>query len=119
MDKARLELFRGTLDVLILKSLVWGPLHGYSITGFIRRLSEDVLLVEEGTLYPALWRLENKKLVESEWGLSENNRKAKYYRLTPSGRRRMQQESRNWETYAIAVGKVLSATQLNSPQEST
>ena len=117
MDKPRLDLFRGTLDVLILKSLIWGPLHGYSITDFIRRLSEDVLLVEEGTLYPALWRLESKKLVEAEWGLSENNRKAKYYRLTPAGRRQLQQESSNWEAYANAVAKVLGATRRNPPEE--
>jgi PadR family transcriptional regulator, regulatory protein PadR len=114
VDKTNLELFRGTLDVLILKSLMWGPLHGYSISDFIRRLSDDVLLVEEGTLYPALWRLENKEFVEAEWGLSENNRKAKFYRLTAAGRRRLQHESRNWEAYVIAVGKVLGATRLGS-----
>ena len=117
MDKNRLDLFRGTLDVLILKSLIWGPLHGYSITDFIRRQSNDVLLVEEGTLYPALWRLENKEFVEAEWGLSENNRKAKFYRLTPAGRRRLQLESRNWDAYAAAVAKVLGATHLNPPRE--
>jgi PadR family transcriptional regulator, regulatory protein PadR len=117
MDKNRLDLFRGTLDVLILKSMIWGPLHGYAITDFIRRLSDDVLLVEEGTLYPALWRLESKKLVEAEWGLSENNRKAKYYRLTHAGRRKLQQESSNWEAYANAVAKVLGATRRNSPEE--
>src|ERR1700753_1432459 len=110
MEKNRLELFRGTLDVLILKSLVWGSLHGYAITSLIRRQSDDALLVEEGTLYPALWRLENKGLLESEWGLSENNRKAKYYRLTPSGRRHLNQETRTWEAYAVAVAKVLGAT---------
>jgi PadR family transcriptional regulator PadR len=117
LDKNRLDLFRGTLDVLILKSLIWGPLHGYSITDFIRRQSNDVLLVEEGTLYPALWRLENKEFVEAEWGLSENNRKAKFYRLTPAGRRRLQLESRNWDAYAAAVAKVLGATHLNPPRE--
>jgi transcriptional regulator len=117
MEKTRLDLFRGTLDVLILKSLIWGPLHGYSITDFIRRQSEDVLLVEEGTLYPALWRLEGKGLVEAEWGLSENNRKAKFYHLTRAGKRRLQQESSNWEAYASAVAKVLNATRLTSPEE--
>lgn len=111
MDRTKLELFRGTLDVLILKSLVWGPLHGYAITNFIRRHSEDALLVEEGTLYPALWRLENKKLLEAEWGLSENNRKAKFYRLTSEGRRHLRQECKTWEAYASAVAKVLGATQ--------
>ena len=87
-DNAKLEFLRGTLDVLILKSLLWGPLHGYAITNFIRQQSDDALMLEEGTLYPALWRLENKRLVEAEWGLSENKRKAKYYRLTTEGRER-------------------------------
>ena len=77
MDKTQLDLIRGTLDVLILKALVWGPLHGYAVTSLIRRQTDEALLVEEGTLYPALWRLETKGLVDAEWGLSENNRKAK------------------------------------------
>ena len=110
MDKAQLELVRGTLDVLILKALVWGRLHGYAITDLILRQSDDALLVEEGTLYPALWRLENKGWVESEWGLSENNLKAKFYRLTSEGRRHLRQETKTWEAYAAAVGKVLGAT---------
>jgi PadR family transcriptional regulator PadR len=118
MDKGKLDLVRGTLDVLILKSLLWGPLHGYAITSFIRRQSDDALLVEEGTLYPALWRLESKRLLEAEWGLSENNRKAKFYRLTNEGRRQLRQETRTWEAYAIAVAKVLSATQPSLPEES-
>jgi PadR family transcriptional regulator, regulatory protein PadR len=111
MDTAKLEFFRGTLDVLILKSLVWGPLHGYAITNLIRRQSDHALLLEEGTLYPALWRLENKGLLEGERGLSENNRKAKFYRLTPEGRRQLRHEVKTWEAYAAAVAKVLSATQ--------
>lgn len=118
MDKAQLELVRGTLDVLILKSLVWGPLHGYAITSLIRRQTDDALLVEEGTLYPALWRLENKGLVEAEWGLSENNRKAKFYRLTSEGRRHLRQETKTWEAYAAAVGKLLNATQPPVAEES-
>jgi len=111
MNKSRLELIRGTLDVLILKSLIWGPLHGYAITSLIRRQSDDALLVEEGTLYPALWRLENKSLVETEWGLSDNNRRAKYYRLTSDGRRHLRAETRIWEAYAEAVAKILGATE--------
>src|ERR1700692_1083660 len=87
MDTAKLELLRGTLDVLILKALVWGPLHGYAVTNFIRRQSDDALLVEEGTLYPALWRLESKGFLEAEWGLSDNNRKARYSSLPNAGRR--------------------------------
>lgn len=111
MDRTQLDLIRGTLDVLILKALVWGPLHGYAVTSLIRRQTDEALLVEEGTLYPALWRLESKGLVEAEWGLSENNRKAKFYRLTPDGRRRLRQETKVWEAYAVAVGKMLGATQ--------
>jgi PadR family transcriptional regulator, regulatory protein PadR len=110
MEKTRLELFRGTLDILILKSLIWGPLHGYAITSLIGRQSDEALLVEEGTLYPALWRLESRGLVESEWGLSDNNRKAKYYSLTNAGRRHLRAETKTWEAYAQAVAKVLSAT---------
>jgi transcriptional regulator len=111
MDTTKLEFLRGTLDVLILKALMWGPLHGYAVTELIRKQSEDALLLEEGTLYPALWRLESKGLLEAEWGLSENNRKAKYYRLTGQGRRQLRQEVKTWEAYAAAVAKVLGATQ--------
>lgn len=110
-ETSRLELYRGTLDVLILKALLWGPLHGYAITSFIRRHSDDALLVEEGTLYPALWRLESKALLEAEWGLSENNRKAKFYRLTSEGQKYLHRETRAWEAYVTAVAKVLAVTQ--------
>jgi PadR family transcriptional regulator PadR len=117
MDTNKLEFLRGTLDVLILKALVWGPLHGYAITSFIRRQSDDALLIEEGTLYPALWRLESKDLLAAEWGLSENNRKAKFYRLTADGRRQLRQEVKIWQAYAAAVAKVLATTQLPEPEE--
>ena len=110
MPTSRLEFVRGTLDVLILKALMWGPLHGYAITNLIRTHSDDALLLEEGTLYPALWRLESKDLLASEWGLSENNRRAKFYRLTADGKRQLRQEVKAWEAYATAVAKVLSAT---------
>lgn len=117
MDSSKLEFVRGTLDVLILKALLWGPLHGYAITSFIRRQSDDALLLEEGTLYPALWRLESRGLLAAEWGLSENNRKAKFYRLTSEGRRHLRQEVKIWQAYAAAVAKVLAATQLAEPEE--
>ena len=117
MDTTKLEFLRGTLDVLILKALVWGPLHGYAITSFIRRQSDDALLVEEGTLYPALWRLESKGWLEADWGLSENNRKAKFYRLTSEGRRQLRHEVKMWEAYAAAVAKVLAATRLPEPEK--
>nr|WP_222705588.1 PadR family transcriptional regulator [Terriglobus albidus] len=105
----KLEFLRGTLDVLILKALVWGPLHGYAITSLIRGHSDHALLLEEGTLYPALWRLQSKGLLAADWGLSENNRKAKFYRLTSEGRRQLHHEIKTWEAYATAVAKVLSA----------
>lgn len=117
MDRAKLEFFRVTLDVLILKALVWGPLHGYAITNLLRRQSDDALLLEEGTLYPALWRLENRGLLDAEWGLSENNRKAKFYQLTAEGRRQLRHEVRTWEAYATAVAKVLGARRPPVPNE--
>src|SRR5712672_3511857 len=118
MDKTQLELVRGTLDVLILKALAWGRLHGYAITNLILRQSDEALLVEEGTLYPALWRLESKGFIEAEWGLSDNNRKAKYYKLTGEGRRYLRAETKTWEAYAEAVAKILSATQPPTPETS-
>ena len=110
MDKTQLELVRGTLDVLILKALVWGPLHGYAITNLIRRQTDEALLVEEGTLIPGVVASGKQGLLQAEWGLSENNRKAKFYRLTSEGRRHLRQETKTWEAYAAAVGKLLSAT---------
>ncbi|MBI4891544.1 MAG: PadR family transcriptional regulator [Acidobacteria bacterium] len=118
MDKSQLELIRGTLDVLILKSLIWGRLHGYAIADLIRRQTDGTLLVEEGTLYPALWRLESKGWLEAEWGLSGNNRKAKYYILTPEGRRQLRLATRTWQAYADAVAKLLSATRPPAIEES-
>ena len=109
MDKSSLDVIRGTLDVLILKTISWGPLHGYAISQLLLQQTEDALLVEEGALYPALYRMESKGWIEAEWGVSDNNRRAKYYRLTPDGRRRLRAETETWERYAEAVGKVLWA----------
>ncbi|HWA95133.1 MAG TPA: PadR family transcriptional regulator [Terracidiphilus sp.] len=117
MKSTRLEFLRGTLDVLILKSLIWGPLHGYAITNVLRRHSDEALLLEEGTLYPALWRLESKGFLESEWGLSENKRKAKFYKLTRKGKQQLEQEASAWEAYAAAVTKVLAAVSPPVPAE--
>jgi PadR family transcriptional regulator PadR len=105
-----LDLVRGTLDLLILKSLMWGRLHGYAIAHAIRQRTEDVLLVEEGALYPALHRLEARGLIESEWGISENNRRAKYYALTAAGKERLHADAETWSRYADAVNKILTAT---------
>ena len=102
-----LDLLQGTLDLLVLKTLSWGPAHGYSVVTWIRERSDDAFLVEEGALYPALHRLERRGWVESEWGVSENNRKAKFYRLTPRGRTQLRSEVSLWERYVSAVGKVL------------
>ena len=104
---ASLDLLQGTLDVLVLKALSWQPLHGYAVADWIRNRSEDTLLVEEGALYPALHRLERRGWVEAEWGLSENNRKAKYYKLTSKGRAELRSEVSLWERYVSAVGKIL------------
>jgi transcriptional regulator len=103
-----LELLQGTLDVLILKTLSWGPRHGYAVARWLHDTSDDVLRVEEGALYPALHRLEHRGWIESEWGLSENNRRAKYYQLTPQGRQQLRVKSSSWARYAGAVTKVLA-----------
>jgi PadR family transcriptional regulator, regulatory protein PadR len=103
-----LDLLQGTLDVLILKTLSWGPRHGYAVARWLHQISDDVLRVDEGALYPALHRLERKGWIESEWGLSENNRRAKYYQLTAQGRQQLQAKATSWARYAGAVSKVLA-----------
>ena len=103
-----LELLQGTLDVLILKTLSWGPRHGYAIARWIRDTTDDVLRIEEGALYPALHRMEKRGWIEAEWGLSENNRRAKYYQLTAQGRRQLGAEATSWSRYSEAVAKVLA-----------
>lgn len=104
---ASLDLLRGTLDVLILKTLTWGPMHGYGVAEWIRERTDEAILVEEGALYPALHRLEKRGLIAAEWGLSENNRKAKFYQLTAEGRKTLQREVATWERYTRVVGQVL------------
>ena len=104
-----LALLQGTLDVLVLKSLVFGARHGYAVASWIRDTSGETLSVEDRALYVALHRLEDRGWVESEWGLSENNRKAKYYQLTTRGRAQLRAETTRWTTYAEAVFKVLGA----------
>ncbi len=102
-----LDLLRGTLDLLILKALTWGPRHGYAVTSWIRDTTGGALEVEDGALYQALHRLERRGWLAAEWGLSENNRKAKYYALTAAGRRQLRSQVSTWERYARAVGRVL------------
>ena len=103
------ELLQGTLDMLVLKAVSRKPLHGYSIAEYIQQTSGEALRVEEGALYPALHRLELRGLLASEWGLSENNRRAKYYRLTASGRKQLGEETAHWGRLATAIGRVLDA----------
>lgn len=104
-----LDILRGTLDLLILKALSWEPRHGYGVARWIELSTGDVLQVGEGTLYPALHRLEERGWIRSEWGLSENNRRAKYYQLSPHGRRQLEAETRSWRRYAEAVFAALEA----------
>ena len=104
-----LDLLKGTLDVLVLKTLSWGPRHGYAVSRWIRETTRDRLHVEEGALYTALHRMEKRGWVESEWGLSENNRKAKYYQLTAAGRKQLRAQTESWTSYAEAVFAVLRA----------
>jgi transcriptional regulator len=101
------ELLPGTLDMLILKTLIRGPMHGYAVAEFIQQTSEDVLKVEEGALYPALHRLELRGLLAPEWGISENNRRAKYYRLTAAGRRHLAEESARWSRMSTAIARIM------------
>ena len=107
MPRTSLDLMHGTVAVLILKTLSWGPMHGYDVSRMIRQRSEGALGLEDAALYQALHRLESKRWIESEWGVSENNRKAKFYRLTDEGRKQLQLEVSTWQRYATAVSKVL------------
>ncbi|MDT5296342.1 MAG: PadR family transcriptional regulator, regulatory protein PadR [Acidobacteriota bacterium] len=107
MVRQKTDLLQGTLDMLILKALAAGPVHGYGVGQRIMQLAEDMLRVEEGSLYPALYRLEERGWIKSEWGKSENNRRARFYTLTAVGRRRLGVEEENWRLLVVAVGKVM------------
>ena len=100
-------LLQGTLDMLILKALSLGPLHGYGVIQRIRQMSDGLLEVEQGSLYPALYRIEQRGLVDSEWGTSETGRRAKFYRLSRAGRRQLQVEESNWDLLSLAISKVM------------
>jgi PadR family transcriptional regulator PadR len=113
MAHAEIDLLRSSLDLLILKALSWGPQHGYAVAEWIEHATDDALSVEEGTLYPALHRLERKAWLKSEWGISENNRRAKFYGLTAAGRAQFRAEAPGWHRCAEAIAAALRAT---SPQ---
>ena len=110
MADTPVALLQGSLDVLVLKTLSWRPMHGFGIARWIQQLTDDALQLEEGTLYPALYRMENRGWVKAGWATTENNRRAKFYRLTAAGRRKLAQESESWRRFATAMSKVLEAT---------
>jgi len=107
-------LLQGTLELLVLKTLSWGPMHGYGIATWIEGATGDVLRVEEGSLYPALYRMAKKGWIEAEWGVSENNRRAKYYHLTAEGRRQYREQTTGWQRFAAAVNQAVATTQAPS-----
>ena len=110
MSNPQADLLQGTLDLLILKSLQADPMHGFGIVARIRQLSRDMLTVEQGSLYPALYRLEEQGWIKAEWGVSENNRKAKFYTLTASGRKQLAVETDSWKKLSVAINFVLGST---------
>jgi len=103
-------LLQGTVELLVLKTLSWGPMHGYGIASWIETVTSDALRVEEGSLYPALYRMAQKGWIAAEWGLSENNRRAKYYRLTGEGRRQLKKQTTGWQRLAAAVNHAITST---------
>ncbi len=110
MPNERTDLMQGTLELLILNTLARDSMHGYGIVQRIHEAAEDLLKVEDGSLYPALYRMEERGLIKSEWGLSENNRRAKFYKLTRTGRKKLETERANWDRISTAITKILQAT---------
>lgn len=106
-DDARSDLLQGTLDLMVLRTLALAPMHGYGIAQRIQQVSRDVLRVNQGSLYPALLRLEQRGWIASEWGTSENNRRARFYSLTRAGRRQLAAETERWERFSAAIGRLL------------
>lgn len=104
------DLIQGTLDMLILKTLALGPMHGWGVSQRIQQVTEDVLVINQGSLYPALYRLEQQGLIKSEWGSSDNNRQAKFYALTRTGKKQLTEETENWERLSAAVDRILQVT---------
>lgn len=105
---SKMELLQGTLDMLVLRVLSGGPMHGWGVAQRIQVLSKDVLQVEEGSIYPALYRMENKGWIKAEWGQSDNNRRAKYYEMTREGRKQLASESRDWTRICEAIGAIMN-----------
>ena len=110
MPAASVDLLQGTLEFLILRTLSWGPLHGFAIARWIRTITDDALEIEEGALYPALHRMERRGWIAAEWGVTENNRRAKYYDITRLGRQQLRVEETSWTRYVTAVSKIMAAS---------
>ena len=111
MTKSKTDLLKGTLDLLILKTLASGSMHGYGIARAIEQQTEDVLQIEEGSLYPALFRIAQRGLIRSRWGVTDTKRRAKFYELTKKGQEQLDAEASNWKRFAVAVGRVLEGQQ--------
>ena len=107
MGREQVDLVRGTLDMLVLKALIWGPMHGYDVMRWLHDTSEGELDIEEGALYPALHRMEERDWIKADWGLSENNRRAKFYVLTERGRRQLATQSKGWARYVNIVARIM------------
>ena len=109
LDRTNIDLLQGTLGVLILKSLTWGPMHGYGIARWIEQITDDELLIEEGSLYPALHRLQTRGMVTSEWAISDTNRRVKTYTITEQGRQQLRAELSRWQRFSSAISRALDA----------
>jgi transcriptional regulator len=109
MSVQSVDLLQGTLEFLVLKTLSWDPMHGFAIARWIRKTTDDALEIEEGALYPALHRMERRGWIESDWGVTENNRRAKYYQITRLGKDRLRREESSWTRYVSAVSKIMAA----------
>lgn len=104
-----IDLLQGTLDLIVLKTLSWGPMHGFGIARWIQQTTGDALQVEEGSLYPALYRMENRGWIKADWALTENGRRAKYYKLTAAGRKQLERELASWDEIQAAIGRIVAA----------
>ncbi|HEY4307380.1 MAG TPA: PadR family transcriptional regulator [Gemmatimonadaceae bacterium] len=109
MARAPVDVLQGTLDLIVLKSLSWGPMHGFGLARWIQRTTDDALQVEEGSLYPALYRMENRGWIKATWAMTENGRRAKYYKLTATGKKQLEMESRAWDAASGAIAKIMAA----------
>jgi PadR family transcriptional regulator, regulatory protein PadR len=112
---SRLPVLKGTLDLLVLRALSWTPMHGFEIVSWLERAANSSLDIEDSALYQAVYRLEERGLLQAEWGVTENNRRARYYKLTPAGRTHLRSETRNWVQYADTVTSILTASKSGEP----